>query len=141
MGPGQLTPHSKPWLNKAVASGEDLTGDEGKVVYLSSSTVLLADGSSLDRGAFAAVADQGGILVNGGGASGDKVAAATGLVWALAGAACTDGQLLTNDDTGRLVPATSNNDIPISRCVRGGSGAGSWIIVDYTGAIYPTTSA
>lgn len=124
--------------NRTWPSGEDLTGKEGYIGYLSSSTIVLADSASLDRGAFASQARQGGVIVNGGQASGDDCALVTGPCWVKTGGALSAGETFTNDSSGLAVSAATSSDVPLGEVIQGAA-SGGYAFVNYTGPIYPTT--
>lgn len=137
VGAGIMTPKSTLVGNQSYAAGEDLTNKVGYIGYLSSGTILIADGTSLDRGAFASVSSQGGVIaydVD----SGQMSALADGLVWVLAGGALTADSLFTNDSSGLAVAATTSGDVPLGKVVQGAASGGK-ALVKYTGAIWPAT--
>jgi|GEM_PF-6464556 hypothetical protein len=97
-------------------SGEDLSGQEGRIVYLNASSVyVLADAAGEDRGALGN-GDMGGILLDGGTASGDLVSVGVGVCWALPVDAIVAGDHFTGSTTdARVTAADTSGDIPLGR--------------------------
>jgi hypothetical protein len=121
------------------ASGEDLSGQEGRVVHLNSSAVyMLADAAGEDRGALSD-GDVGGILLDGGTASGDMVTVGIGVVWALPGGAITEGDLITGASTtdSRVVEAVTSGDIPLGRAMSDAAAASTTarVKINYLGPV------
>jgi len=123
--------------NGTSVSGEDLKGQEGRLVYRKDSDgrYYLADGASEDRGALGD-SDMGGVVIDGGstGAAADRVVIGVGVVWALAAATITSGKLLTGETTDSDFDLATSGDIPLARSLSGGAN-GERILIDYYGPV------